>query len=200
MTTFETCLIKKYWPAEDKGDEDEIIRQLVIQAEVALDNSRQVGELYNNMVRGLVRISFLDSLTGEELVLPAATIKPFNIKQKKVRVGKGEDADVVKSEFAALNIVSKIPDDNNGKLLADLYTFFNIEIKMTIEELQLSETVIKTGADSTTRPDVIKPADARVENDTTEDGYSDDEEDLYLDDDDADFDEVDLDEKDLPKD
>ncbi len=137
--TFETCLIKKFWPAEDKGDEDEIIRQLVIQAEISLDNSRQVGELYNNMVRGLVRVLFLDSLTGEELILPAAAIKPFNIKQKKVRVGKGEDADVVKSEFAALNIVTRIPDDNEGRLLADLYPFFNIEIQMSIEQLDLFE-------------------------------------------------------------
>ena len=136
MLTFENCTIKKFWPAEDKGEDDAIIRQLVIQAEVGLDNSRQVGELYNNMVRGLVRILFLDSLTGEEFALDAATIKPFNIKQKKVRVGKGDDADIVKSEFAALNIVTRIPDDDDGRILADLYPFFNIQIQMTIEELK----------------------------------------------------------------
>ena len=126
MLKFENCVIKKYWPADDKGEEDEIIRQLVIQAEVAIDNSLQVGELYNNMVRGLVRVLFLDGLTGEEYVLPAATIKPFNIKQKKVRIGKGDEADVVKSEFAAINIVSRMADDEGGKILADIYRFFNI--------------------------------------------------------------------------
>ncbi|MBN1478687.1 hypothetical protein EH223_17145 [candidate division KSB1 bacterium] len=136
MLTFENCMIKKYWPAEDKGEEETIIRQLVIQAEVAIDNSRQVGELYNNMVRGLVRLLFLDSLTGEEFVLQTATIKPFNIKQKKVRIGKGEDADIVKSEFAALTIVSRIPDEDGGSILADLYPFFNIQIQLSIEELQ----------------------------------------------------------------
>ena len=140
MLTFENCLIKKFWPADDKGEEDEIIRQLVIQAEAALDNSLQVGELYNNMVRGLVRVSFLDSLTGEEYVLPAATIKPFNIKQKKVRVGKGEEADVVKSEFAAINIVTRIADDDGGAILADIYRFFNIQIQMTIEAVNPYET------------------------------------------------------------
>jgi len=141
MLNFENCVIKKYWPADDKGEEDEIIRQLVIQAEVVIDNSLQVGELYNNMVRGLVRVLFLDSLTGEEYVLPAATIKPFNIKQKKVRIGKGDEADVVKSEFAAINIVSRIPDDNGGKILADIYRFFNIQIQLTMESIDPYETI-----------------------------------------------------------
>lgn len=141
MLTLENCTIKKYWPAEEKGEEEMIIRQLVIQAEVAIDNSRQVGELFNNMVRGLVRILFLDNLTGEEFVLETATIKPFNIKQKKVRIGKGEDADIVKSEFAALTIVSRIPDEDGGHILADLYPFFNIQIQISIEELQLFETL-----------------------------------------------------------
>ena len=141
VLNFENCVIKKYWPADDKGEEDEIIRQLVIQAEVAIDNSLQVGELYNNMVRGLVRVLFLDNLTGEEYVLPAATIKPFNIKQKKVRVGKGDDADVVKSEFAAINIVSRIPDDNGGKILADIYQFFNIQIQLTMESIDPYQTM-----------------------------------------------------------
>ena len=150
MLTFENCIIKKFWPAEDKGEDDEIIRQLVIQAEVALENSRQVGELYNNMVRGLVRVLFLDSLTGEEFVLDAATIKPFNIKQKKVRVGKGDDADIVKSEFAALNIVTRIPDEDDGRILANLYPFFNIQIQMTIEELQPFDARKSQSADQET--------------------------------------------------
>ncbi|MBN1561885.1 hypothetical protein JW998_16660 [candidate division KSB1 bacterium] len=140
MLKFENCMIKKFWPAEDKGEDDAIIRQLLIQAEVALDNSLQVGELYNNMVRGLVRISFLDGLTGEEYVLEAATIRPFNIKQKKVRIGKGDEADIVKSEFAALTIVARLPEDDGGAFLADLYPFFNIRIQLTIEELQSFQT------------------------------------------------------------
>jgi hypothetical protein len=197
--TFETCLIKKFWPAEDKGDEDEIIRQLVIQAEVALDNSRQVGELYNNMVRGLVRVSFLDSLTGEELVLPTATIKPFNIKQKKVRVGKGDDADVVKTEFAALNIVTRIPDDNEGRLLAELYPFFNIEIQMSMEQLDLFDAVPTTTEQETdlTAPvanhqaedesssQVVEAPESQMEVDD-----DDEDDDLYLDDDDDFEDEI----------
>ena len=141
MLKFENCVIKKFWPADDKGEEDEVIRQLVIQAELAIDNSLQVGELYNNMVRGLVRVLFLDNLTGEEYVLPAATIKPFNIKQKKVRVGKGDDTDVVKSEFAAINIVTRIPDDNGGKIIAEIYPFFNIQIHLTMESIDPFETI-----------------------------------------------------------
>ena len=136
MLTFENCTIRKFWPAEDKGEDDTIVRQLLIQAEVALDNSLQVGELYNNMVRGLVRIAFLDGFTGEEYVLNAATIKPFNIKQKKIRIGRGDDADVVKSEFAALTIVARIPEDDGGDFLAALYPFFNSRIQLAIEELQ----------------------------------------------------------------
>ncbi|MDZ7725075.1 MAG: hypothetical protein U5R06_20230 [candidate division KSB1 bacterium] len=141
MLTFENCIIKKFWPKDEKGDEDEIIRQLHLQAEVILDNSVQVGELFNNMVRGLVRITFLDTLSGEEYILPAATIKPFNVKQKKVKVGKGDDADVVKTEYAALTIVTKIDNEKGGALLADIYQFFNIEIQINIEQLQPFEQV-----------------------------------------------------------
>lgn len=143
MLTLENCLIKKYWPKDDKGEEDEIIRQLVIQVDAALDNSAQVSELYNNMVRGLVRILFLDNLTGEEYVLAAATIKPFNIKQKKVKLSGGDETDYVKSEFAALTLVTKIPDTNGGNMLAELYPFFGIPVQMTIEELELFSQAVK---------------------------------------------------------
>jgi hypothetical protein len=143
MLTLENCLIKKYWPKDDKGEEDEIIRQLVIQVDAALDNSTQVSELYNNMVRGLVRILFLDNLTGEEYVLAAATIKPFNIKQKKVKISGGDETDYVKSEFAALSIVTKIPEKNGGDMLAELYPFFGIPVQMTIEELELFSQAAK---------------------------------------------------------
>lgn len=140
MLTFENCIIKKYWPKDDKGDEDEIIRQLYLQAEVTLDNSSQVGELFNNMVRGLVRITFLDTLSGEEYILPSATIKPFNVKQKNVKIGNGNEKDIVKTEYAALTIVTKMEDEKGGQLLADIYQFFNFEIQMTIEQLQPFET------------------------------------------------------------
>ncbi len=137
MLKLENCRIKKYWPRDDKGEEDEIIRQLLIQVEAALENSLQVGELYNNMVRGLVRVSFTDVLTGEEYVLPAVTIKPFTIKQKKVKLGDEED--FVKCEFADLTLVSKIPDEDGGRMLAELYRFFGIPLLMTVEELEFGK-------------------------------------------------------------
>ncbi|RPH92658.1 MAG: hypothetical protein EHM72_17130 [Calditrichaeota bacterium] len=152
MLTLENCIIKKYWPKDDKGEEDEIIRQLVIQAEAALESSSQVSELYNNMVRGLVQILFLDSLTGEEFMLPAATIKPFNIKQKKVKLSGGDENDYVKSEYAALTIVTKIPDTNGGAMLADLYQFFNIPIQMTVKELNLFSNTHPTPERSSQQP------------------------------------------------
>jgi len=161
MLSFENCVIKKYWPKDDKGEEDEIIRQLVIQAEVAVDNSLQVGELYNNMVRGLVRVSFLDSMTGEEYTLNAATIQPFNIKQKKGKLGKGKEADIVKSEFASMNILTKIPDNDGGKLLAELYPFFNIQTTLVIEELKPFEHLNSA-------------VDAETDNDTTDSAKEDD--------------------------
>ncbi|MDZ7372217.1 MAG: hypothetical protein ONB12_13730, partial [candidate division KSB1 bacterium] len=133
MLSFENCRIKKFWPHDDKGDEDEIIRQVMIQVDAEILNSGQVGELYNNLVRGLVRVSFLDPLTGEEYVLPAAGIRPFNIKQKKVKLGGGQD--YVKSEFAEMTLVAKIPEDSGGALLADLYRFFGIPIRISMEEL-----------------------------------------------------------------
>ncbi len=137
MLVFDKAIIKKYWPADDKSEDDEIVRQLVVQVEAEIDNSLQVGELFNSMVRGLVRVSFIDNLTGEEYIIAGATIKPFNVKQRKVKVGKGEDADIVKSEYAALTMVSKVEDNNGGSVLADLYRFFNIELQMSIDEFRL---------------------------------------------------------------
>jgi hypothetical protein len=137
MLVFEKAIIKKYWPADDKGEENEIIRQLVVYVEAELSNSLQVGELFNCMVRGLVQVSFMDNLSGEEYVLPAVTIKPFNVKQKKVKIGKGEDADTVKSEFAALTMISRMEDENGGSILADLYRFFNIELQMSVDEFRV---------------------------------------------------------------
>ncbi|NOY61046.1 MAG: hypothetical protein GXO75_19215 [Calditrichaeota bacterium] len=134
MLVFDKAIIKKYWPADDKGEDGELVRQLVIQADVELDNSLQVAELFNNMIRGLVRILILDNVTGEEYVLQAVTIKPFNVKQKKVKIGQGEDADIVKSEYAALTLVSRIQDNKGGDLLAELYRFFNIDLRMTVEK------------------------------------------------------------------
>jgi len=133
MQVFERAIIKKYWPADDKNADGDIVRQVIIQMETEVDNSQQVGELFNNMLRGLVRISLVDNISGEEYVLPGVTIKPFNIKQKKVKIGKGEDAETVTSEYAALTLVSRIDENKGGALLADLYRFFNIELTVTIE-------------------------------------------------------------------
>jgi hypothetical protein len=135
MLIFEKAIVKKYWPADDRGENEQIVRQVVIQAEVNLDNSSQVGELFNNMVRGLVRLSLMDTLTGEEYVLPAVTIKPFNVKQKQSRIGKGEASEIVRTEYAALSIVSRLTE-NGGQVLADLYRFFNIELQLTIDVIR----------------------------------------------------------------
>ena len=82
MLVLDKVVLKRFWPADDKGEEDEIVRQVHLQVDAELDNSRQVGELFDSMVRGLVRVSLVDSYTGEEYLLPAVTIKPFNVKQK----------------------------------------------------------------------------------------------------------------------
>lgn len=142
MLTFEKAIIKKYWPADDKGNEGEIVRQLVINMDVEIDNSLQLAELFNNMIRGLVKVMVMDTLTGEEFELPAVTIKPFNVKQKKVKIGKGEEADVVKSEYAALTLVSKLPEDDGGQVLADLYRFFNIELQLSIDKFVAKGEVV----------------------------------------------------------
>lgn len=138
MLTLEKAIIKKYWPADDKGEDDLIVRQVVLQAEAEIEDGAQVSELYKNMVRGLNRVLIMDSLSGEEYELPAVTLKPFNIKQKKITItGKGEENEYVKQEFAALTLVCRAKDDDGAKLLADLYHFFNIEVRLTFEEFQL---------------------------------------------------------------
>jgi hypothetical protein len=136
MQVFQKAILKKYWPALDKGEEDQMIHQVVLNIEVDLDNSHQVAELFNNMVRGLVQLSFMDNLTGEEYVLPAVTIKPFNVKQRKVKIGKGGESETVKTEYASLQIVSRVEQKTGGAVLADLYRFFNIELQMTIDRFK----------------------------------------------------------------
>jgi hypothetical protein len=148
MVVFERAIIKKFWPADDKGDDDEIIRQVVVQIEGELVNSLQVGELYNSMVRGLVSATLMDNLSGEEYALPAVTIKPFNIKQKKIKIGKGEDADIVKSEYAAMTLISKLNDNEGGTVLGDLYRFFNIELQLRVEDFQMAPATPTQSSDS----------------------------------------------------
>jgi hypothetical protein len=142
MLIFEKAIIKKYWPADDKGQDGEIIRQLVISVEVDIDNSLQLADLFNNMIRGLVKVSILDTVSGEEFELPAVTIKPFNVKQKKVKIGKGEESDIVKTEYAALTLVSKIADVNGGQLLADLYSYFNINVQLSIDKFEAKGKIV----------------------------------------------------------
>ncbi|RMD93456.1 MAG: hypothetical protein D6814_15625 [Calditrichaeota bacterium] len=134
MMTFENTVIKKYWPAEDKNSDGEIMPQLHIQCEAELDNSLQVGHLFTSMVKGLVQITFTHQDTGESLTLPAATVKPFNVKQKKIKIGKGEDAAVVMAEYAQMTIVTKL--DEEGELMKALYPIFNRQVIMEVEDFQ----------------------------------------------------------------
>lgn len=132
--TFHNTIIKKYWPAEDKNPEGEHIPQLHLQCEVELDNSMQVGYLFTSMVKGLMEINFTHDDTGETFTLEAATLKPFNVKQKKLRIGKGEDATTVMAEFAQLKIITLL--DEKGQLMQELYPFFNRTLVMDVEDLQ----------------------------------------------------------------
>lgn len=134
MLIFEKAVIKKYWPSDDKGVDDLVIRQVQMQVEAEIDDSDQVRELYKNMVRGLVRLAIMDNLTGEEYEIPAVTIKPFNIKQKKVTMGKGDTAETIKQEFAMLTLVCRPRDDDGANMLAELYRFFNIEVQLNFDE------------------------------------------------------------------
>ncbi len=138
MLVLDKAVIKKYWPAEDKDENDQIIHQVVLQVEAELDDSKQVGELFRNMVRGLVQVSLMDRLTGEEYEIKAVTLKPFNIKQKKVKLSGGDDNDVVKTEFAALSLVCRANDDDSATMLSDLYRFFQIEVAMTFGDFKAS--------------------------------------------------------------
>jgi len=138
LLVLDKVVVKRFWPADDKGEEDEIVRQVHLQIDAELDNSRQVGELFDSMVRGLVRISLVDSYTGEEYLLPAVTIKPFNVKQKKIKIGRGDETEIVKTEYASLTLVCRLPEEG-GAVLADLYKFFNIELKLSVEPFRRGE-------------------------------------------------------------
>ena len=136
--TFQNTIIKKYWPAEDKNKEGDILPQLYIQCEAELDNSLQVGHLFTSMVKGLVEITFTHEDTGEALTLPAATVKPFNVKQKKIKIGKGDDAAVVMTEYAQMTIVTQLDDE--GELMKALYPIFNRQVVMDVEDLKHGST------------------------------------------------------------
>ena len=129
---FENTIIKKFWPAEEKNPEGEVISQLCIQCEAELDNGLQVGHLFTSMVKGLVEISFIHEDTGESITLSAATVKPFNVKQKKIKIGKGEDAAVVLAEYAHMTIVTRL--DEEGELMKKLYPFFNRRVVMQVDD------------------------------------------------------------------
>lgn len=134
VMTFENAIIKKYWPAEDKNPDGDLIPLLHIQIEAELDNSLQVGHLFNSMVKGLVTINFVHQETGESVTLPAGTIKPFNVKQKKIKIGKGEDAAVVLVELAQMTVVTQL--DADGELMKELYPIFNRQIEMRVDDFK----------------------------------------------------------------
>ena len=136
MLIFEKAAIKKYWPADDKDADDLIVRQVQMQVEAEIDDSDQIRELYKYMVRGLVHLSIMDNLTGEEYQIPAVTIRPFTIKQKKVTLGKGDTVETVKQEFVMLTLVCRTGDDDGAAMLAELYRFFNIEGQINFEEFR----------------------------------------------------------------
>ena len=136
MLIFEKAVIKKYWPADDKGADDLIVRQVQMQVEAEIDESDPIRELYKNMVRGLVHLSIMDNLTGEEYQIPAVTIRPFPIKQQKITLGKGATAETVKQEFVLLTLVCRTNDDDGAAMLADLYRFFNIEVQLNFDEFR----------------------------------------------------------------
>jgi hypothetical protein len=148
MLIFEKSIIHKFWPKDEQGEENDVIRQVYILVDAEVDNSKQVGELFNSMVRGLVRISFVDTLNGEEYLLPAVTIKPFNIKQKKVKIGKGDEAEIFKTEIAALTLVCRLPEEG-GPVFADLYRFFKKDLRMTVEEF----ASLREGQMTASKPD-----------------------------------------------
>ncbi len=158
--TFHNTMIKKYWPAEDKNPDGEHISQLHIQCEVELDNSMQVGYLFTSMVKGLMEINFTHEDTGESFTLKAATLKPFNVKQKKLRIGKGEDATTVMAEFAQLKIITLL--DEKGQLMQDLYPFFNRTLLMEVEDLP----GMKFGADNSNAMPGDKEAGSSAEENT----------------------------------
>lgn len=139
---FENSIIKKYWPAEDKNSDGDILPLLQIQVEAELDNSLQVGHLFTSMVKGLVTVTFTHRDTGEAITLPPAQIKPFNVKQKKIKIGKGDDAAVVLVEYAQMTLVTQL--DADGELLKALYPIFNRTVAMQIEDVQPDAAAART--------------------------------------------------------
>lgn len=155
--TFENTIIKKYWPAEDKSPDGDLLPLLYIQVEAELDNSLQVGHLFTSMVKGLVAINFTHQDTGEVVPLPAATVKPFNVKQKKTKIGKGDDAAIILVEYAQMTVVTQL--DADGELMKMLYPIFNRTVAMRVDDLQ--ETRIMNA--SSDKSEVPVSEDTKVE-------------------------------------
>ena len=155
--TFENTIIKKYWPAEDKNKEGDILPQLCIQVEAELDNSLQVGHLFTSMVKGLVTATFTHEETGETVTIPGATVKPFNVKQKKTKIGKGEDAAVVLVEYAQMTIVTQM--DVEGDLMKTLYPIFNRTVAMSVDDFQNQESRPVAGEAGASSSSEISPSE-----------------------------------------
>lgn len=134
---FENTIITKYYPLEEKDkNTGDVLSVAVIECESELDNSIQVGYLFTSMVKGLMEVTFTNPETGESYMLESATIKPFNVKQKKIKFGKGDDSTVVMAEFAQMKIITPINDD--GEILKALYPYFSRTLAMSVEDLPAS--------------------------------------------------------------
>ena len=130
---FEDTKIISFQPKQEKNSETkEVLDKLVFKGETKLDNSLQITELFAGFRKKLITVKFSphDSY-DKDILFNDVSIDDFTVKNKREKVGKGKDAEYIPVEYVHFSMAVKM--DEQGNFLKDLYSIFNLTVKMEIE-------------------------------------------------------------------
>lgn len=131
-TVFDDVMVTTFQPKSEKDAETgEKIDRMVFKGELKVDNSLQIGELFNGKRKELIQISLepYDDFQGK-LSLHDVHLEDFSVKSKMVRIGHGKEAERIPVEMVNFNMSVKM--DEAGELLKKMYSVFRKTVKMEI--------------------------------------------------------------------
>jgi len=130
---FDDTKIISFQPKQEKDSETkEVLDKLVFKGETKLDNTLQISELFAGFRKKLISVKFTPHDSFEnEILFKDVSIDDFTVKNKMERIGKGKEAERIPVEFVSFTMAVKM--DEMGNFLKDMYSIFNITVKMEID-------------------------------------------------------------------
>jgi len=130
---FDDTKIISFQPKQEKDSETkEVLDKLVFKGETKLDNTLQISELFAGFRKKLISVKFTPHDSFEnDILFKDVSIEDFTVKNKMERIGKGKEAERIPVEFVSFTMAVKM--DEMGNFLKDMYSIFNVTVKMEID-------------------------------------------------------------------